>query len=305
MKSRAMALAVVAALALTIGVELVAAQDDAPARKRGPGMRERLLKEFDEDGDGKLSKDERAAAREVMKERSKARRGDRADKTGPAERDKAAKDRRGGRRGAGPLAIFAQVDTNGNCTISEDEADDAWEARRARTMKLGKDKGREIPEDNLAEMQKKFMEQLAKTEDAAKKPFNADGQGELTGEEIAKMKAAIAKLKAAREAAMKKRWESMSPEARKRILEKFDENNNGVLDPPEAARAREAMRSRRGAGGGRGDRPAGRREQIIKEFDQDGDGKLGPEEREAAKKALRERMGKRRPGGGGPGPKPE
>jgi Ca2+-binding EF-hand superfamily protein len=66
------------------------------------------------------------------------------------------------------------------------------------------------------------------------------------------------------------------PEAprRENLLEKYDKNKNGKLDPEE----REAVRK---------DREADR----LKRFDKNGDGKLDKEEQEAARSELRKRRG--------------
>ena len=110
-----------------------------------------------------------------------------------------------------------------------------------------------------------------------------------------------------------------SAERRARILERFDENGNGQLDPQERAAAMKALKDRRDgkqkggdkSGPGRdGDSPkrdkskrgqsSDRRAQILKQFDKNGDGRLDQAERQAAMKAMRERRGSgsKRPGKG-------
>jgi hypothetical protein len=97
-------------------------------RPRGPEMRERLLKEFDKDGDGKLSEEERETAREAMRERFRRWR----DEAGP--RDDDAKGKKGGRRPDGerrrhgpeggppnPDALFDRFDEDDNDALSRDE----------------------------------------------------------------------------------------------------------------------------------------------------------------------------------------
>jgi hypothetical protein len=70
------------------------------------------------------------------------------------------------------------------------------------------------------------------------------------------------------------------PEAprRENLLEKYDKNKNGKLDPDE----REAVRK---------DREAER----IKRFDKNGDGKLDEKEQEAARSEFRKRRGQDAP----------
>ena len=83
-------------------------------------------------------------------------------------------------------------------------------------------------------------------------------------------------------------------EVREKVLQKFDKNGNGQLDPDEREAAKEAMQKRREQGGGKG--PAGqgaadpeRRQKLLEKFDTDGDGKLSESERAAAKEARAKR----------------
>jgi Ca2+-binding EF-hand superfamily protein len=62
-----------------------------------------------------------------------------------------------------------------------------------------------------------------------------------------------------------------------RLLEKFDTNHNGKIDPEE----RQAMQAQREA----------RRAEMLKKYDTDGDGKLSPAEREAMRKDMRAKHG--------------
>ena len=85
------------------------------------------------------------------------------------------------------------------------------------------------------------------------------------------------------------------------ILQRFDVNKNGRLDPPELARMREAypqlQRMRQDDAGNQANKPNGRSEenarrentaQVIKRFDKDGDGVLNDMERAAARQALQQ-----------------
>jgi EF hand domain-containing protein len=60
-----------------------------------------------------------------------------------------------------------------------------------------------------------------------------------------------------------------------RLLEKFDTNHNGKIDPEE----RQVMQAQREA----------RRAEMLKKYDTDGDGKLSESEREALRKDMREK----------------
>jgi hypothetical protein len=87
------------------------------------------------------------------------------------------------------------------------------------------------------------------------------------------------------------------------MIERFDANGNGRLDPEERERAREQMRSRRGTGATdtqAGDRRRGRRggnrgSALLRRYDTDGDGKLDAAE---LGRLLREMRGKRASGPG-------
>jgi hypothetical protein len=86
-------------------------------------------------------------------------------------------------------------------------------------------------------------------------------------------------------------------EFRQKVLEKFDANGNGQLEPDEREAAKAAMQRRREQGGGKGQgRQAGaadpeRRKKMLEKFDTDGDGKLSETERAAAKEARAKRGG--------------
>ncbi len=125
---------------VTIGLlaaSAIAAPDDNDAKKDDGGaraeMREKILKEFDKDGDGKLSDEERAQAREKMRELMRDRHGDR---DGPGE----GRPRREGFRGPGgrpgqgpdgraqgppklpkPEELFAKFDKDKDEKLSKEE----------------------------------------------------------------------------------------------------------------------------------------------------------------------------------------
>jgi Ca2+-binding EF-hand superfamily protein len=77
--------------------------------------------------------------------------------------------------------------------------------------------------------------------------------------------------------AAKKDFEARRAARQAKMLEKYDANHNGVLDPEE----KEAIKADRQS----------RRAEMLKKYDTDGDGKLSPAEREAMRKDLREKHG--------------
>ena len=89
---------------------------------------------------------------------------------------------------------------------------------------------------------------------------------------------------------------------REMILQKFDANKNGTLDPEEKAAAMKAMQERRGGSpGSSGDSPKGggpMQAMLLQKFDANKNGVLDPDEKAAAMKAMQERKGK---SGGFPG----
>jgi Ca2+-binding EF-hand superfamily protein len=87
---------------------------------------------------------------------------------------------------------------------------------------------------------------------------------------------------------------SKRAELRQKVLQKFDKNSNGQLDPDEREAAKEATQKRREQGGGKGPGRQGgpdpeRRQKLLEKFDTDGDGKLSETERAAAKAARAKR----------------
>jgi Ca2+-binding EF-hand superfamily protein len=85
-------------------------------------------------------------------------------------------------------------------------------------------------------------------------------------------------------------------ELRQKVLQKFDKNGNGQLDPDEREAAKEAMQKRREQGGGKGQGGRSgidpeRRRKFMEKFDTDGDGKLNEAERAAAKNGARAKRG--------------
>ena len=102
------------------------------------------------------------------------------------------------------------------------------------------------------------------------KRFDTDGDGKLSD----------AEKEAAREQMPRMGHGRHGREMHGRMLEKYDANKNGQLDPEErevARRDREAKRA-----------------EMLKRFDADGDGKLSDSEREAMREEFRKEHGDRK-----------
>ncbi|NOZ38924.1 MAG: hypothetical protein GXP24_01700 [Planctomycetes bacterium] len=100
------------------------ASDDDRAGRRGE-MRQKMLEEFDADGDGELNEDERATAREAMRSRRGGKgKGNRAK--GRKGKGNKAKGQRGPKRGGhggppDPGKLFDKFDANGDGQLSRAE----------------------------------------------------------------------------------------------------------------------------------------------------------------------------------------
>ena len=90
--------------------------------------------------------------------------------------------------------------------------------------------------------------------------------------------------KQAARAEFKAKREQAGEERHAQVLAKFDANHNGTIDPEE----REAMKAQREA----------RRADMLKKYDTDGDGKLSDSEREALRKDMREQHEQKHQEGG-------
>lgn len=84
------------------------------------------------------------------------------------------------------------------------------------------------------------------------------------------------------------------------VIQKFDANKNGTLDPDEKAAAMKAMQERKAASpkGGSTDAKGPMQAMILQKFDANKNGTLDPDEKATAMKAMQERRSK---SGGSPG----
>lgn len=98
------------ATCLTLSAFAEKPEGKRPERDEGrEARRERMLKKFDADGDGKLSESERASARETMERRKTMADTDGDGKVSEAERE------------AAKAEMMKKLDTNGDGEVSEEE----------------------------------------------------------------------------------------------------------------------------------------------------------------------------------------
>jgi len=136
-------------------------------------------------------------------------------------------------------------------------------SREAILEKYDVNKNGQIDPDEKAAMDR---DREARREEFIKR-FDTDGDGQLSETE----------RQAAREQMPNMGHGRHGGEMRQRMMEKYDANKNGQLDPDEKAafeRDREA-----------------RRAEFMKRFDTDGDGKLSDSEREAMREEMRKEHG--------------
>jgi Ca2+-binding EF-hand superfamily protein len=205
------------------------AQEDAqrPSKADREAHRAEMIVQFDTDGDGVLSREERKVAREARQADGEERRAPRAEaqeedgegRHGPRVegrqgQDRKEQDRNG--RGRGDVSedrktkILAKFDIDGDGTLSEEERALAREARREIRMIRGERAGKgqdrvgmkDEPQANALEM------------------FDIDGDSKLSSAERAAMKAYAQ--------AKKEEWKAKS-------LEKFDIDGDGELSSAEHA----------------------------------------------------------------------
>jgi hypothetical protein len=116
-----------ATLAALVGTCMIASAQDGPNRPKrpqGPPPGE-VLKEFDKDGDGKLSDDERTALRESMKAKAEERRKE----------------------------MMKKYDTDGDGKLSNEEREKAVAERKAEMLKkYDKDGDGKLSQEERAEM---------------------------------------------------------------------------------------------------------------------------------------------------------
>ena len=204
--------------------------------------REDMIKQYDKDGDGKLSEAEQQAAREAWRARWELRRYD-ANRDGKLdEKETAARDKARAEREERRKEFMKRFDKNENGRIDSDERAGIGEyyrqQRRKRELeRYDKDGDGELSDEEKAardeERRKRIAEWRARSE---MRRYDADRDGKLDDEETA----ARDKGRAERE------------ERRKEFIKRFDKNNDGELNDEERRAMGEYWRSRFGRGRGRG-----------------------------------------------------
>lgn len=195
------------------------AEDDgaqpAPAERSLERAR-RLVERLDTNGDGLLSAAELAAGRG-------ARRGDGAGEARPRGR-RGDRGGRGGRRHAGidRAEVLKRFDADGSGRLEDAERATARETLRAELRaKLDTDgNGQVDPAERFAAREARRAEHKAE--------IDTNGDGAVSNEEL--------------DAARERRREAF----RARLLERFDANDDGVLDDAERRAARRSVAGRRG-----------------------------------------------------------
>ncbi len=262
---------------------------------------ERMLKEFDKDGDGKLNEEERATARRMTEQffgRLNEKGGSpdgrpvppealkRFDKDGDGklneeERASAMKGRDGQMKKGPPGGfdlnnpsefVVKRFDKDGDGKLSDEEKAAAMKERDGQ-MKKGRPGGFDL--NNPPEF--------------VVKRFDKDGDGKLSDDE----------KKAAVEAIAKMTGGPGGFPSREEMIKRFDKDGDGKLSDTEEAAAKAEFAKRRGGGGGAGggltpgegkpQEPKLDNAELLKKYDKDGDGKLSDDEKAAAREAFQKR----------------
>jgi hypothetical protein len=132
---------------LAVCISLVSSEAWAQGPKRSPrdpNQRKQMVEKFDKDGDGKLNKEEKTAAREAMRahrvgggQRVKGRRGGTGGES--QQRGQRGQSSRGGSKNfmADPGAMFDQIDSDGDGNVTKEQFVKFMEKMRAQFGQRG------------------------------------------------------------------------------------------------------------------------------------------------------------------------
>jgi Ca2+-binding EF-hand superfamily protein len=166
--------------------------------------RQEMLKRFDQNGDGKLDDEEKAAMKEAMKqERGPRGSGDIGSLGGPGQPDDPA-----GRMDRFRQEMLKRFDKNGDGKLDEAEQAEADKARAEFIQKRGGPEAARMREEMI-------------------KRFDRDGDGKLDADELADLEAARQQMQQLGGAGR----------FREQMMKMFDKNGDGVLDEAERAEA--------------------------------------------------------------------
>ena len=262
-------LLVIATAAISLGVNPSAARAQAKPQAQRSNYQE-LIKRFDRDGDGRLNEQERQLLRQEIQKRSSQGNANRPSREELIKRY----DKNGdGRLDAQELATLRRQTANtrdgaGNRPANSD---------------------RPAGNDNRGLIER----------------FDANKNGRLDPEEQQKAREAMQRRQQGNpQQRPAQPGNRQSGANREQILERFDANKNGRLDPEELQKAREAFEQvQRRSGGQRnssrtqGVEPRDRKARLdmsalLEKYDADKDGRLDADERRLARDAMRTRSGK-------------
>ena len=134
---------------LAVCISLVSSEAWAQGPKRSPrapDQRKQMIEKFDQDGDGKLNKEEKTAAREAMRtrrgeggQRAKGRRGGAGGEG--QQRGQRSQRGRGGPKGfmADPGAMFDRIDSDGDGNVTKEQFVKFMEKMHAQFGQRGED----------------------------------------------------------------------------------------------------------------------------------------------------------------------
>ncbi len=236
------------ALALCVCGAVGSAQEKADGGDRAD-VRKQILEKFDKDGDGKLSDEEKAAARKAF-----ANRGDQARPAGGQLADRFKE-------------IVAKYDKDGDGKLNEAErtaareelsklrgAGDAAVPNRQELMKkFDKNGDGKLDDEERAALRKELAQRgglggAALNREEVMKKFDKNGNGKIDEDEREALRKFITEQRGQdRPVDGKPADRPANRVSREQLLEKYDANKNGQIDPEERQKAIEDLRKGRAA----------------------------------------------------------